>query len=149
MCFHFSNALVARPLGQKEINNTPAAQTALEKEWNNLTSKGAWDYSTVREWEDVSREAIKNKTKVHVGKIFEICVEKEVSSRWVTLCASLRVAPCFRETTSRTRQPMSPCSRSLEVHWPTWRQEKHWMLMAPCRGTGHRRAMESKHTPKH
>ena len=75
-CFHFSNALVARPVGQKEINNTPAAQAALDKEWNNLTSKGAWDYSTVREWEDVSREAIKNKTKVHVGKIFEICVEK-------------------------------------------------------------------------
>ena len=76
MCFHFSNALVARPVGQKEINNTPAAQAALDKEWNNLTSKGAWDYSTVREWDDVSREAIKNKTKVHVGKIFEICVEK-------------------------------------------------------------------------
>ena len=76
MCFHFSNALAARPVGQKEINNTPAAQAALDKEWNNLTSKGAWDYSTVREWEDVSREAIKNKTKVHVGKIFEICVEK-------------------------------------------------------------------------
>ena len=66
MCFHFSNALVARPVGQKEINNTPAAQAALDKEWNNLTSKGAWDYSTVREWDDVSREAIKNKTKVHV-----------------------------------------------------------------------------------
>ena len=76
MCFHFSNALVARPVGQKEINNTPAAQAALDKEWNNLTNKGAWDYSTVREWDDVSREAIKNKTKVHVGKIFEICVEK-------------------------------------------------------------------------
>ena len=76
MCFHFSNPLVARPVGQKEINNTPAAQAAPDKEWNNLTSKGAWDYSTVREWEDVSREAIKNKTKVHVGKIFEICVEK-------------------------------------------------------------------------
>ena len=30
MCFHFSTALVARPVGQKEINNTPAAQAALE-----------------------------------------------------------------------------------------------------------------------
>ena len=49
MCFHFSNALVARPVGQKEINNIPAAQAAPDKEWNNLTSKGAWDYSTVRE----------------------------------------------------------------------------------------------------
>jgi hypothetical protein len=74
MCFHYSNALVARPVGQKEINNTPAAQAALE--WNKLLSKGAWDYSTVREWSDVSKEAIKNKTKVHVGKAFGICVEK-------------------------------------------------------------------------
>jgi hypothetical protein len=89
MCFHFSNPLVARPVGQKEINNTPAAQAALDKEWNNLTSKGAWDYSTVREWDDVSREAIKNKTKVHVGKIFEICVEKGSELPWVTPCASL------------------------------------------------------------
>ena len=75
-CFHYSNALVARPVGQKEINNTPAAQAALDKEWNNLVNKGAWDYTTVREWGDVSKEAIKNNVKVHVGKVFEICVEK-------------------------------------------------------------------------
>ena len=55
---------------QKELNITPDAQAALNKEWNNLVNKGAWDYS--REWDDVS----KNKSKVHVGKIFEICVEK-------------------------------------------------------------------------
>ena len=79
MCHNFSNALVARPVGQKEINNIPAAQTAPDKEWNNLTSKGAWAYSSVKERRDVSKEAIKsikNKTKVHVGKLFEICVEK-------------------------------------------------------------------------
>ena len=76
MCFHFSKALVARPVGQKEINNTPAAQAALDKKWNNLTSKGAWDYSTVREWDDVSKETIKNKTKFHLAKIFEICFGK-------------------------------------------------------------------------
>ena len=49
MCFHFLNALVARPVGQKELNNTPAAQAALDKEWNILVNKRAWDYSTVRE----------------------------------------------------------------------------------------------------
>ena len=70
------NAFVSRPVGQKEINNNPAAQAALDKEWNNLVTKGAWDYKTVREWKDVSDEAIKSKTKVHVGKVFEICVEK-------------------------------------------------------------------------
>ena len=47
------NALVARPVGQKEINNNPAAQAALDKEWKNLVTKGAWDHTTVREWQDV------------------------------------------------------------------------------------------------
>ena len=70
------NALVARPVGQKEINNTPAAKSALDKEWVNLETKGAWDYSTVQEWGKVSQDAIQSKKKVHVGKVFEICVEK-------------------------------------------------------------------------
>ena len=43
MCLYFSNPLVARPVGQKEISNTPASQAAPDKEWNSLTSKGAWD----------------------------------------------------------------------------------------------------------
>ena len=38
--------------------------------------KKAWDMSSVREWEDVSKEALKKGKKVHVGKVFEICVEK-------------------------------------------------------------------------
>ena len=38
--------------------------------------KKAWDMLSVREWEDVSREAKKKNKKVHVGKVFEICVEK-------------------------------------------------------------------------
>ena len=91
----------------------------------------------------------RTKPKFMLVKSSRFVLKREVSSRWVTPCASLRVAPCFRETTSRTRRLMLPCSRSSEVHRPTWRQEKHWMLMAPCQGTGHRRAMESKHTPKH
>ena len=120
MCFHFSNALVARPVGQKEINNTPAAQAALDKEWNNLTSKGAWDYSTVREWDDVSREVIKNKTKVHVGKIFEICVEKG---------SELPQGDPMRKFKGRTvfqgNNVKDEAADSSEVHRPTWRQEKH------------------------
>ena len=61
---------------------------------------------------------------------------------------SLRVALFSKETTARTRRLMLPCSRSSEVHRPTWRQEKHWMLMAPCRGTGHHKVMVSKLTPR-
>ena len=37
MCFHFSNALVARPLGQKEINNLQLPKLHLTK--NGTTDK--------------------------------------------------------------------------------------------------------------
>ena len=35
-----------------------------------------WDESRVREWADVAAEARRAGTKAHVGRIFEICVEK-------------------------------------------------------------------------
>ena len=70
------SALVARPVGQKEISNVPEAQKSLDVEWEKLERKMAWDYATVNEWEVLSREARKQGIKIHVGKVFEICVEK-------------------------------------------------------------------------
>ena len=69
-------ALVARPVGRREILEDPKAQAALDVEWNKLMVKKAWDMGSVREWKDVSDEAIEKGKKVHVGKVFEICVEK-------------------------------------------------------------------------
>ena len=70
------NALVAWPVGQKEIRDTPDAQRSLDVEWVKLESKPAWLYKKVREWEDVLSEATRTNTKAHVGKVFELCVEK-------------------------------------------------------------------------
>ena len=70
------NALVARPVGPKEVSENPAAQASLDLEWNKLESKPAWWYNTVQEWEHVAAEARRTGEKVHVGKIFELCVEK-------------------------------------------------------------------------
>ena len=64
------NALVARPVGlagQKEIRDTPDAQRSLDVEWVKLESKPAWLYKKVREWDDLSTEAIRTNTNVHVG----------------------------------------------------------------------------------
>ena len=72
---HDANAMVARPVGKKELPANPKAQASLDVEWEKLMKK-AWDMLSVREWEDVSREAKKKNKKVHVGKVFEICVEK-------------------------------------------------------------------------
>ena len=70
------SALVARPVNRKERSATQKAQAAVQVEWDKLRKIGCWDESKVREWRDVAREAKANKTKAHVGAIFDICVEK-------------------------------------------------------------------------
>ena len=54
----------------------PAAEAALVKEWTKLRNATAWDESAVREWRDVADEAKRKGTKAHVGRVFDICVEK-------------------------------------------------------------------------
>ena len=73
--FPFS-ALVARPVGKKEIAVEPKAQLALDSEWDKLVKAGVWDEQRPREWSDLSSEARKAGKTIHVGRIFEICVEK-------------------------------------------------------------------------
>lgn len=70
------NSLVARPVNKREIRANPKAQEALDLEWKKLVKKDVWLYDTVPEWKDVSNRAKKPGEKVHVGKVFEICVEK-------------------------------------------------------------------------
>ena len=52
---HDAIAMVARPVGKKEVLANPKAQASLDVGWE----KKAWDMISVREWEDVSREAKK------------------------------------------------------------------------------------------
>ena len=67
---------MARPVNKAEVRVTPAAQAALQKEWDKLRAAGCWDESGVREWADVASEARRKNAKAHVGMIFDICVEK-------------------------------------------------------------------------
>jgi hypothetical protein len=67
---------VARPVTKKEAKANPKAMAALDKEWDKLRKQVCWDESRVREWADVSAEAKRKGTKVHVGRVFDICVEK-------------------------------------------------------------------------
>jgi hypothetical protein len=70
------SALVARSVGMKEIATNKKALDAVLKEWDKLRKAGCWDESLVREWDDVCREAKAKGKKAHVGRIFEICVER-------------------------------------------------------------------------
>ena len=69
-------AAVARPVRPKEVKSNPAAQAAVEKEFEALTSLGAWSLDGVREWADVREATRKAGSRVHVGSVFGICGEK-------------------------------------------------------------------------
>jgi hypothetical protein len=70
------SACVARSVGKREAQESPAARAALAKEWDRLRKAGCWDESKVTEWDTVSANARRSGAKAHVGMIFEICVEK-------------------------------------------------------------------------
>ena len=63
------------------------ATAAMDKEWNKLSLhrrpdpkdkgiKGHWDIGSVRNLEDVKREARNNGTTIHHGRIAELCTQK-------------------------------------------------------------------------
>ncbi|NBO94154.1 MAG: hypothetical protein EBV06_17865, partial [Planctomycetia bacterium] len=72
----FVHALVARTVGQAERMANPKARAALQSEWDKLRRQGVWDEKRVRPWAEVAAEARRQGHTVHVGRIFEICVEK-------------------------------------------------------------------------
>ena len=58
------------------IAATPDAQKAVQKEWDRLRDITTWDETKVREWQEVARECWRDGSKAHVGRVFNICVEK-------------------------------------------------------------------------
>ena len=70
------NAMVSRPVGRAEIESNPKAKEAMLKEWKGLRDQEVFDFSMVREYDDVVAEAKKNKKEVHMARVHGICVEK-------------------------------------------------------------------------
>ena len=70
------NAMVSRPVGRAEIESNPKAKEAMLKEWKGLRDQEAFDFTMVREYDDVVAEAKKNKKEVHMARVHGICVEK-------------------------------------------------------------------------
>ena len=55
------NAMVSRPVGRAEIESNPKAKEAMLKEWKGLRDQEVFDFTMVREYDDVVAEAKKNK----------------------------------------------------------------------------------------
>ena len=74
-------ATVARTVNKAEYNAQPDARAALDKEWRKLeniggSGTGAWDLTGVREWTDVREESSDDLTRIHIGSLHELCVQK-------------------------------------------------------------------------
>ena len=67
---------VARLIPKDEASKNPKAKAALDKEWENLRTKGVWDESRVRECKSIVDEARKTGQTFHLGCIFEACYGK-------------------------------------------------------------------------
>ena len=70
------NAMVSRPVGRAEIDSNPKAKEAMLKEWKGLRDQEVFDFSMVREYDDVVAEAKRDKKEVHMARVHGICVEK-------------------------------------------------------------------------
>ena len=70
------NAMVSRPVGRAEIESNPKAKEAMLKEWKGLRDQEVFDFTMVREYDDVVAEAKKSKKEVHMARVHGICVEK-------------------------------------------------------------------------
>ena len=70
------NTAVARPVARKEMMENEEARKAMRKEGLGQHAAGVYDFSVVREYDDVVREAKRNGTEVHMARIHGICVEK-------------------------------------------------------------------------
>ena len=69
-------ALVARPVGDREIQEQPLAQKAMKEEWDRLRRKSVWHEDEAFEWDDIRKRAKEQKQEIHMGYLFGICVEK-------------------------------------------------------------------------
>ena len=70
------NLLVAEPVTRAQRRTLPKAQKACDDEWGKLLRRETWDPSSVQEWDFICQRSKKSGVRVHVARIFEICVVK-------------------------------------------------------------------------
>ena len=68
--------MVSRPVGRAEMGSNPKAKEAMLKEWKGLHDQGVFDFSMVREYDEVVAEAKKNRKEAHMARVHVTCVEK-------------------------------------------------------------------------
>jgi hypothetical protein len=72
--------MVTRPVNRKELQSNPKAMEAFLKEWNGLREQGVFDFSVIREHDDLKREARVEGKEIHLARVHGLIYEKNVGS---------------------------------------------------------------------
>ena len=94
------NAMVSRPVGRKEMMEDPEARAFMRNEWLGQHKQGVYDFTVVREYDDVFREANKTVRKF-TCRVHGICAVKIMSGRREVQDASSREEESCWGTRSR------------------------------------------------
>ncbi|MFM7981987.1 MAG: hypothetical protein ACKPKO_21980, partial [Candidatus Fonsibacter sp.] len=70
------NLCVARLVGKNEIERSPAAKLAMQKEWDCLRSKNVWDENHPRDWDEVRSDARLGGYTVHMGYVLVFALKR-------------------------------------------------------------------------
>ena len=100
---------VARLVPKDEVRKNPKAKAALDKEWENLRTRGVWDESRVKECKSIVEEARKKGETVHLGRIFEAATKKGRNFQLMILVGNSRAVQFSRVTMSATRILTTRC----------------------------------------
>jgi len=106
-------AMVHTPV--KDWRTKDGAKQAVDKEWDKLADKKAWLLDTVREYEDVAKEASRTGKTVHFGDLMRLCHVKH--SELAENTTASKVESFLEETTSETSQDTWPSSQN-KAHQP-------------------------------
>ena len=67
---------VAKDIPRKMWGSVEGAQNVVDKEWRRLREQDVWDEKNPRGLRDVIDEAKRLNKQIHIGRLFDICVEK-------------------------------------------------------------------------
>ena len=68
--------LVAKDIPRKMWGSVDGAQEAVGNEWRKFRDQNVWDEKNPRGLWDVINEAKRLNKQIHIGRLFDICVEK-------------------------------------------------------------------------
>ena len=130
---HDQFAFVARVVSQADIDRTPEAKAAMDKEWQKLVDKSCWLEKKVREYRDVAREQ-KTRNQRHTLVGFLRSARRRVrSTPKDTLNRSGKAAVSSKVVRCRTKMTIMRSLRNSGLAPHRWRPRRSLTFMGANR----------------